>query len=117
MGIVDAIKNVSDSVDAVRKTHDNVKYFADTYGKKEKKKIPVTIHAPATTEVNKTVSITGTGTGMVSLYSGQHLERELYPDKEGEWYIRLFFSVPGTYDLTAVDQNGHATTTLIAKTT
>ena len=116
MGIIDTIKNVADGADSVKRIHDTGKYFHEAYVKKPcqscKKKI--SIIAPATVQVNAPVTISGTGNGMVSLYSGNHLERELFPDKQGEWYIRLYFSVRGTYLLKATDSHGEAETTLEA---
>lgn len=119
MGIIDTIKNVADGADAVKRIHDSGKYFAEEYIAPAMKKKParreVSIHAPETVRVNQSVTLHGTGTGMVSLYSGNHLERELYPDKNGEWYIRLYFSVPGEYIMIAKDYYAEAKATVIAK--
>ena len=119
MGIIDTIKNVADGADAVKRIHDNGKYFAEEYiapaMKKNAARREVSIHAPETVRVNQSVTLHGTGTGMVSLYSGNHLERELYPDKNGEWYIRLYFSVPGEYIMIAKDYYAEAKATVIAK--
>ena len=119
MGIIDTIKNVADGADAVKRIHDNGKYFAEEYiapaMKKNAARREVSIHAPETVRVNQSVTLHGTGTGMVSLYSGDHLERELYPDKNGEWYIRLYFSVPGEYIMVAKDYYGEAKATVTAK--
>jgi len=118
MGIVDTLKNIADGADSVKRIHDTGKYFTNEYiepaMKKSHERLPVTINAPKTVKVNQPVTISGTGTGMVSLYSGEHLERELYPDKKGEWYIRLYFSVPGIYKLTAKDYYGTDITELTA---
>lgn len=119
MGIIDTLKNMADGADAVKKIHDTGKYFTGEYivpaTKHQPKPKPLTIDAPKTVKVNQPVTIKGTGTGMVSLYSGDHLERELYVDKNGEWYIRLYFSVKGEYLLTAKDYYGKVETTLNAE--
>jgi hypothetical protein len=117
MGILNTIKNIADGTDAVKRIHDTSKYFKSEYidpAMKPNQPMPISIDAPKTVKVNQPVTIKGTGTGMVSLYSGDHLERELYPDKKGEWYIRLYFSVPGEYLLTAKDYYGTAQATLNA---
>lgn len=118
MGIIDTIKNVADGADAVKRIHDTGKYFKGQYIDPALKNKPqpkaLTINAPKTVKVNQPVTISGTGTGMISLYSGNHLERELYADKNYEWYIRLYFSVPGEYVLKAKDYYGEAETTLNA---
>jgi len=117
MGVIDTIKDIADGVDSVRRTHDNIKYFKGQYidpamKKHEPKKL--TIKAPKQVKVNQPVTISGTGTGMISLYSGNHLERELYADKNGEWYIRLYFGVAGEYILKATDYYDSTETTLTA---
>jgi|ACXJ01.1.fsa_nt_gi hypothetical protein len=118
MGILNTIKNVADGADAVKRIHDTGKYFNDQYIAPALKSKPqpskLTIKAPKQVKVNEPVTISGTGTGMISLYSGNHLERELYADKNGEWYIRLYFSVPGEYVLKAKDYYGETETTLNA---
>ncbi|MCL5732854.1 MAG: hypothetical protein M1285_05600 [Candidatus Thermoplasmatota archaeon] len=118
MGILDTIKNVADGADAVKKIHDTGKYFKQEYVdpvvKSQPRGKPLSITAPKTVRVNQPVTISGTGTGMISLYSGDHLERELYADKNGEWYIRLYFSVQGEYVLKAKDFYGQTETTLNA---
>ena len=118
MGIIDTIKNVADGADAVKRIHDTGKYFTDEYIQPALKNKPqpktLTINAPKTVRVNEPVTISGTGTGMISLYSGNHLERELYADKDFKWYIRLYFSVAGEYILKAKDYYGETETTLNA---
>jgi hypothetical protein len=117
MGIVDTIRNVADGAESVKRIHDTTKYFTDTYAKNSGCKgcgKKISIIAPATVKVNEPVTISGMGVGMVSLYSGDHLEREIFPDRHGEWYIRLYFSVKGTYLLKAKDSRGEAETTLEA---
>ena len=118
MSVLDAIKNVADGADAVKRIHDTGKYFTETYIAPGIKAKPanraLTMKLPKTVKINQPVTISGTGTGMISLYSGNHLERELYADKNGEWYIRLYFSVPGEYLLKAKDYYGETETTLNA---
>jgi hypothetical protein len=119
MGVIDTIKNVADGADAVKRIHDTGKYFKSEYIDPAMKnqtslKQPVSIVAPKQVKVNQPVTISGTGTGMISLYSGDHLERQLFPNKEGMWYIRLYFSVKGEYLLKAKDYYGEAETTLNA---
>ena len=115
MGVLDAIKNVADGADAVKRIHDTGEYFTSKYIKISRTNAkPLSINAPKQVKVNQPVTISGTGTGMISLYSGNHLERELYADKNGEWYIRLYFSVPGEYLMKAKDYYGETETTLNA---
>lgn len=115
MGVIDTIKNVADGVDAVKRIHDTGEYFTSKYVKFSRTNAkPLSINAPKQVKVNQPVTISGTGTGMISLYSGNHLERELYADKNGEWYIRLYFSVPGEYVLKAKDYYGEITGELTA---
>lgn len=119
MGVLNTIKNIADGADAVKKIHDTGKYFNDQYItpalKTKPQAHPLTIKAPKTVKVDQPCTIQGTGTGMISLYSGNHLERELYADKNGDWYIRLYFSVPGEYVLKAKDYYGEVETTLTAE--
>ncbi len=115
MGVIDTIKNVADGADAIKKIHDTGEYFTSKYIKISRTTAkPLSINAPKQVKVNEPVTISGTGTGMISLYSGNHLERELYADKNSEWYIRLYFSVPGEYLLKAKDYYSETETTLNA---
>ena len=115
MGVLDAIKNVADGADAVKRIHDTGEYFTSKYIKISRTTAkPLSINVPKQVKVNEPVTISGTGTGMISLYSGNHLERELYADKNSEWYIRLYFSVAGEYLLKAKDYYSEIETTLNA---
>ncbi len=113
MGIIDTLKSIASGADSVKDIHDTGKYFHDMYIKplenRSNNVVPLTLVLQSTAKVNQSILISGTGTGLVSLYSGNHLERELYPDKDGNWYIRLFFSVPGIYKMVAKDYYNRGT--------
>lgn len=119
--IVDTLSTVANGANAVKQTHDAVRGLTDQYGNHVQRAInpkamPISIDAPSTVKVNAPVTIHGTGTGLITIYSGdtRHKEREAFADNSGHWYTRLFFSVPGTYKLIATDYYGEATTTLVA---
>ncbi len=118
MGVIDTLKNLADGATSVQKIHDTGKYFHDAYitplGKQKYNVVALSLNVPTTVKVNQSVTLWGTGTGMISLYSGDHLERELYPDKSGKWYIRLFFSVAGVYKMKAKDYYGEVIKELTA---
>ncbi len=118
MGVIDTLKNLADGANSIKQIHDTGKYFHDTYilpiEKQKHNVVPLSLDVPPQVKVNQSVTISGTGTGMISLYSGNHLERELYPDKSGKWYIRLFFSVAGTYEMRATDYYGEVKKELTA---
>lgn len=116
MGLGNVVKSLSEiaqGAGAVSNIHDTGKHFADMYGDKIKKALnPVsqklTINAYTTdAPLDKGVTFYGTGTGIISLYSGtgknMKKEREIVADKEGKWYARLYFTVPGKYIITAKD--------------
>lgn len=117
MGIIERIKNIADGADAAKRIHDTGKYFTDQYimpaVKNKPKPEPLSIHVPDNVKVNEPVTIWGTGTGMITLYSDDvTIRKELFPDKEGKWYAREYFSVRGTYLLKAKDYYGETETTV-----
>lgn len=115
--VVNTLSKVATGASSVKQIHDVGKSFADQYGNQiSPKGMPLTINAPKQVKVNAPVTISGTGTGLIQIYSGdlKHFEREAFADNSGNWYTRLFFSVPGTYVLYATDYHGEATTTLVA---
>ena len=118
MGILNTIKDVADGADSIKRIHDTGKYFKSEYIdpalKNQPKAHEISIFLPKTVKVNQPVTVKGTGTGMIMLYSGNHLERKLFPDKEGWWYTRLYYSVPGEYLMIAKDYYGEAQATLTA---
>lgn len=119
--VVDTLTKVANGASAVKQIHDVGKSFTDQYGNKVKQQVnpkamPLSIDAPQKVKVNQPVTISGTGTGLIQIYSGdlRHYERDAFADNTGHWYTRLYFSVPGTYKLIATDFYGEATTTLVA---
>ena len=97
MGVLDALKNIADGADAVKKIHDTGKAFGDQYitpvVKSKPQPHPLSIHVPANTKVGEPVTISGTGTGLITLYSADvEIRKELYPDSKGNWYAREYFS-------------------------
>ena len=119
MGITEAVRTltqIANGASAVQQIHQTGKYMHSEVVKATNNivRMPLTINAPASVRVNQPVTIEGTGVGMISLYSAEKLERELFADKTGHWYIRLYFSVPGTYDMRVTDYYSEATATLVA---
>lgn len=119
--VVDTLTKIANGASSVKQIHDVGRSFSDQYGNQVKqhvnpKAMPLTIEAPPTVKVNAPVTISGTGTGLIQIYSGdlRHFEREAFCDTSGHWYTRLYFSVAGTYNLIATDYYGEATTTLVA---
>ena len=119
--VVNTLSEVATGASSVKQIHDVGKSFTDQYGNQVKQQLnphgkALTINAPKQVKVNAPVTISGTGTGLIQIYSGdlKHFEREAFADNSGNWYTRLFFSVPGTYVLYATDYYGEATTTLVA---
>ena len=117
MGVLDTLKNIADGADAVKKIHDTGKAFGDQYiapaVKAKPQPHPLTIHVPANTKVNEPVTISGTGTGLITLYSADvEIRKELYPDSKGNWYAREYFSEAGTYILKAKDYYDEVETTV-----
>jgi len=117
MGVLDTLKNIADGADAVKKIHDTGKAFGDQYiapaVKAKPQPHPLSIHVPANTKVNEPVTISGTGTGLITLYSADvEIRKELYPDSKGNWYAREYFSEAGTYILKAKDYYDEVETTV-----
>lgn len=71
-------------------------------------RLPITIDAPARVKVGEPVTISGTGVGMVTLYSDGEQIRELFPGKNGHWYAREYFGAAGKYIIKATDYYGSA---------
>ena len=117
MGVLDTLKNIADGADAVKKIHDTGKAFGDQYiapaVKAKPQPHPLSIHVPANTKVGEPVTISGTGTGLITLYSADvEIRRELYPDSKGNWYAREYFSEACTYILKAKDYYDEIETTV-----
>jgi hypothetical protein len=116
MGIASTLNDIASGIDSVKRTHDDVLFFHEKYVKPALKnkpaRVPLTVNAPGNIHVMQPVTISGTGTGLIRLYSEAKLERgNIYPDK-GKWAVREYFSVPGEYILTAKDSYSVATITV-----
>ena len=73
MGVIDTLKNIADGADAFKRIHDTGRMINDQYitpvVKSKPQPHPLTIHVPDNTKVGEPVTISGTGTGLITLYS------------------------------------------------
>lgn len=88
--------------------HSTAKYFTNEV-KSIKLKNPYkygadfTFHGPETARVGEPVVFFGTAMpGLVEVYSANKLERKMFT-KNAEYYLALFFSKPGIYDMYGIN--------------
>lgn len=110
--VVDTIVKLSNgaaAVNSIKETaksmHADISKVSTTSGGA---RLPITVSAPANVKVGEPVTISGTGVGMVALYSDGKKIRELYPGKDGHWYAREYFGKAGKYIIKATDYYGSA---------
>jgi hypothetical protein len=107
MGIIQNIRDLSDGVSGLKNVHDTTLEMHNRYVKpaleKTQHRHELSIDMPSKAIINVPVLIKGTGTGMVLIYADGKLERKVFPDKEGMWYIRLYYSVVGEYIMEVKD--------------
>ena len=104
------LEKVSQVLGHTQNIHSTSKYFVNE-AKNVKMKNPYragldfTFEGPTAAKVNEPVVFYGTApAGMVKVFSANKSERKLYA-KNGKYYVSLFFSRPGTYDMYAESQN------------
>ena len=111
--VVNALNTVATGATAVntikevgKSMHSDV---AKAVGKPSGRK-PISINPIGNVKVGEPVTVSGTGVGMVTLYSDGVVIRELFPDKQGFWASREYFGKAGKYVIKATDYYGSAKT-------
>jgi hypothetical protein len=102
------LATVSQTLGHIQSIHGATKYFANE-AKNVKIKNPFkvsedfTFYGAESAKVGEPVVFFGTAMpGIIEVYSANRMERKLYA-KNGEYYLSLFFSKPGIYDMYAIN--------------
>ncbi|MEM3193237.1 MAG: hypothetical protein QW292_14355 [Candidatus Parvarchaeota archaeon] len=104
MGIINHINNIASLASSAVAIHSSARYFSSVLS--QKKDVEFTFEIPKTAKVNQVVYVHGTAPpGMVLIYSQNHLERTVFPERDGSWGTTLYFSKPGEYKMIARWQN------------
>jgi hypothetical protein len=109
MAISDIINSVSSLISLpgqIDDAHDHIKHLSSKIKLNSGiKRYDLDVEYPKQAYVGEPVVFRGTGWGIIRLYSQTRLERDnIIPNKEGIWYVREYFSVPGEYELTFKDR-------------
>jgi hypothetical protein len=115
MGILRTISEIGLATNGFGQTHDVARRMHNTYiqplvDAQHVNSSSLTIKCPTPIMVFEDVTVSGTGRGMIRIYSGDIFERDTFAEKDGYWATRLFFSKPGTYILYAKDTVGQEAT-------
>lgn len=107
--MIKQLEAISRALGNAQTLHGSSKYFYNE-AKNTKIKNPYgtsltfTFEGPATAKVNEPVIFHGTApAGLIRVFSSTMQERKLYA-KNGEYYLALYFSKPGIYDMYAISQ-------------
>lgn len=122
MGWLENIERVHRVLASVKGIHESGKYIHENIIKKNmansagcttcpKAQTPIAISCPATAQEYAWVTIKGMSQpGLIQLYSGTELIKEIYPGKNGLWATNLKFTATGLFEIIAklADGSGSA---------
>ena len=111
MSILRTISEIGMATNGLGQTHDVARRMHQTYiqplvDAQHVNNHPLTIKCPTPIKVMQDVTVSGTGRGMIRIFSGDIFERDAFAQKDGFWATRLYFSKAGTYILEAKDSVG-----------
>ena len=111
MGILDSMTKVAAGLGTAKSIHQNIAYFQQaaqqaTQGSPASKQTlnRLTFQIPSSGQVNEWILSHGLAPphSQMQVFSQYRKEGEGYALKDGTWYVNLYFTKPGKYELTAL---------------
>ena len=116
MGLSDVVKTINTiasgatAVNTIKEVGKSVHSDVSKAVKASNGRKPISINPIGTVKVGQPITVSGTGVGLVTLYSDGVVIRELFPDKQGFWASREYFGKAGKYVIKASDYYGSVET-------